>query len=666
MSFTENLKVQIESVFDSIGFKQLEKRIKSAKAEMAGLNALMRNARGMGSMREQARQFQDRLDRTSFSLQSVNDKVQNMSVDQLASGFGGFNGELKNNEDLARRAKEQMNAFGGVIRDSEGNIARIGNVMGELTNQFDDFGAMVNNIPEVKPFEQEGQGRFPMEQFQGADRNVSASLDFAETEGKTNMLSRSMFRLGRTLNLSSENMDRLGWATMKASSGMGVLSAMSSRAGDSLKSVSFNAQQVQMRLLGLQFQLLSLAFIFGGLMMSAMGAVGIFKILGNTLKMFFLPTALELLPVMLDVRDAILSVGEDTRKQVGKIFLIIAALSALGSIAAFVLNGFIAVGSALWSLSAPIRFVVRYFTKGGRILAYLGNTIATVLSFVYGLVAGFMAALKIFEWFGDAIGLVINILLALAGIAAVVTSAITLPFWGTAAVIGAVVGIIAGIIWNFRDTVMDVLGGLASFIMKWGGKLLDVLLWPFKKAYEMIVGNSIIPDLVNDVVNWFFKLPGMVVGLGTSIVETIANGIANTGSMIWDQFKKILPDFLVDALEGAGGAIKGIVETGGDIIGSAGETIGAVGEGIWEGTKDLAKGTVDAATDFASGVENKVSGFMSGGNNGGNQTNVQQNNVNATVEVNDKEETPQETGRQFGEGLSNSLNSRQSNFASGT
>lgn len=673
MSFTENLRVEIESVFDSKGFEKFEQRMKSARAQVVGMSQLFQSARKNAGLRKFGREFNDRMDRAGFKVQNINDKLGGTGplVGQISSalsemGVGAENFDSWNQ--AVGEARRQLNQFDGIVTDSNGNLVRSGQMVEAMTNQFDDLGAMIENMPEVKPFEKEGQGRFPMEQFQGGGGDSPmANLGFAETEGDSNRLSRAMFRLGRATNLSSRNMDRLGFATAKASSGFAVMSAMASRAGDSLRSVSFNAQQVQMQLLGLQFQLLSLAFIFGGLMMSAMGAVGIFKILGNTLKMFFLPTALELLPVMLDIRDAILSVGEDTRKQVGRIFLIVAVLSTLGSLAAFVLNGLLAVGSALWSLSAPIRFVVRYFTKGGRILAYLGRTLVTVTSFLYGLVAGFLGAMQIFKIFGDMWGLLINLLLAGAGIFAVVASAITLPFWGTAAVIGAVIGIIAGIIWKFKDTVMSILGGLAKFIMKWGGKLLNFMLWPFKKAYEMIVGNSIIPDLVNDVVSWFFKLPGKIVGLGTSIVETIANGIANTGDMIWNTFKDILPDFLVDAIEGAGKAVKGIVETGGDIVGAAGKTIGKVGEGLWEGAKDFGQGAMNAAGDFASGVSNTVSNLTSGGgNNGGNQTNVQQNNVDATVEVNDKEETPQETGRQFGQGFSNSLNSRQSDFASGT
>ena len=32
----------------------------------------------------------------------------------------------------------------------------------------------------------------------------------------------------------------------------------------------------------------------------------------------------------------------------------------------------------------------------------------------------------------------------------------------------------------------------------------------FKWLYNVLVGNSIIPDLINGVVAWFFKLPNMI------------------------------------------------------------------------------------------------------------------------------------------------------------
>lgn len=674
MSFTENLKVAIQSVFDSRGFKRLKKNLKTAKAEISGMQQLVRSARQTGGLRQFGRDFQKRMDRAGLSLQTVDQQIN--SVAQASSALSEMDVGLANFDSMgeaAAEAKSQVSQLGGFVTDTEGNLVRTGRIVSDLTNQFDQLGAMIEGgVPAEKDIPD------PMQQFRGGDISVTSNVSFRETSMRSNLLSRSLGRLAGAANLSEQNMSRLSWATARASGAFAIMSSMASRAGDSLRSVSFNAQQVQMKLLGLQFQLLSLAFIFGGLMMSAFSAVGIFKILGNTLKMFFLPIALELLPVVLDIRDAILGVGEGTKKQVGKIFTFIAVFAALGSLLAFTVNGFLAVAVAVWDLTAPLRFLLRLVPGASRALGGLkiiatkllgglaklagfmkatllsvwsgfvslmggvGTAILGVVGFIAGLVSAFLAVTTVAKKFGKKIAFAFAVVLSV--VAAIVAAIVATPGVILAA-IGVIVGAILGVIWTFRDTIISVLLGLKNALAAIGKGILDILLWPFKKAHQMIVGNSIIPDMVNSIINWLWKLPKAAWNAATAIVNNIVKGIKGIGSGIWNALKSVLPDFIVDAIEGAGQAI--------------GAGVNAVG--------NFAGGVANAAGNFASGIGNTVSNLNPfGGGGGGGQTNVQQNNVNANVEVNDKEETPQETGRQFGQGLSNELNSRQSNFSGGT
>jgi len=634
MAFTENLKVEIESIFDGEGFQRLRNSLRKTRTQTK---------------------------KTKAELQSLG---QQSTVAALGGSGGPFS---RGKTDLRKMGAGDLN-----MGSSRGG-------QGFFTGMPAFNPSQARNIRETQS---------NMQRLRGTLQGLNVDI------GSLNPL----------VGANQTEFDGLGSTTTSTGNSVRTFKTKLNSASGAISGMIPDVQSLQMRLLGLQFQLLSLAFIFGGLMMSAMGAVGIFKILGNTLKMFFLPTALELLPLMLDIRDAVLGVGDGTKKQVGKIFLIISAFSLLGSLLAFTLNGFLAVASAIWSLSAPFRFILRsalqassYFGNFGRLLGYvkagltglvnifgsIGMAVAGVAAFLATLVGGFLIVTRTAKKFGKKVAAVMAaILVVIGGVIATIASAPII----IAAGIGLAIGAILGFLWTFRDTIINVITGVGSFIMgffSWlFGGIAGIFNWiinavvntiggiidVFVSLADKLVGNSIIPDMIKDIIDWFFKLPKKIVGIGASIVDTIIQGIKNTGKAIWNAFKKILPDFLVDAIEGAGGAVKGIVDSAGNILGSAGSTIGEVGKGIFEGVKGFGSDVIQGAQDFVSGGSDKANNASpkpGSGEEGGNKT--QNNTFNVQAEVNDKEETPQETGRELGKGLSQTMNNRQSSeFSSGT
>jgi len=413
-----------------------------------------------------------------------------------------------------------------------------------------------------------------------------------------------------------------------------------------MRAAAAGTQQLQMRLLGLQFTMMTVAFIFGGMMMSALGAVGVFKVLGNTLKFLFLPTALNVLGGVLDLQSAVLGLDKSTREQIGTVFYWIAAITAVISIFAVLGKAVITVVGILSTLGGWIVTIIEFIAGG------LSGAIAGV---VVAFVGAFAAVHAAFKMFGNVVGSIVTVLFVLGGaLLAVAGFFVSIPAL-IAAGIAMILGAIIAFAWNMRDQIVAVLQGLVSAILGIGKALLDVLLWPFKKAYEMIVGNSIIPDLVNDVMGWLMKLPKAALNIGSNIVNSIIKGIKGIGNGIWNALKSVLPDFIVDALEGAAGMVGGALSTAGNVAGGIANTVG-----------NLAGGVANAAGNFASGVGNAVGGFFGGGNNQGGGANVQNNQINASVQIQDSKETPQETGRKFGQGVSQGLNNQTSNISSGT
>jgi len=628
MSFTENLKVEIETLLNAKGFKQLEKNLAKAKAEMQTVNKAFSQASGLRNFRENVQQEAGKVRQEAEQMSAV---LREAGLEEAPEGLSA--------NFLDPRQSASGNVFEQQIPDQEA-INRIAEAKDRLDDARGGAGSMFG-----------GQIRTTGAGVGSAERAGSPMAEVRQMETPemtgTSRLRRGLFRVARAAGVSSERMNDVAVASRRASAGLSFLSRRARGTAASLATTSVSLQNLQMQLLGVQFSLLSLAFIFGGLMGSALGAVGVFKILGNTLKMFFLPTALEVLPLVLDLRDAILGIDKDTRKAIGRIFLIIAAIGAFGSILAFTASGVLGFVQGLGMLLSPLSKLVLMFSSASSITGALSNAwgmlvsaaggvtaaLGAILSFLGGLVAGFKIVDFIINKISAALGVFVTILTVVAAALLAFTGVISAPFVVTAAVVGAAIGAIIAVLWNFRDTVWNILTGIAGFFF-------DI----FKAIFNFLVGNSIVPDMVKGIVKWLFKIPSMIAGLGSSIIDTIVNGIKSMAGAIWNAFKAVMPDFLVDAIEGAGQAVSGAVSAVGDFAGSA----------------------VNAAGNFVSGVGNTVGNLNPfGENNGGNTTKVQQNTVNAQVEVNDKEETPQETGRQFGQGLTDGLNSRQSDVASG-
>jgi hypothetical protein len=71
--------------------------------------------------------------------------------------------------------------------------------------------------------------------------------------------------------------------------------------------------------------------------------------------------------------------------------------------------------------------------------------------------------------------------------------------------------------------ILQVIGGLIQGVFGLIGGLVGGVIGFFRNLYEVIVGHSIIPDLVDGIIAWIEKLPGTVLGL---IAGLVSNAVA--------------------------------------------------------------------------------------------------------------------------------------------
>src|SRR5690625_3091469 len=77
--------------------------------------------------------------------------------------------------------------------------------------------------------------------------------------------------------------------------------------------------------------------------------------------------------------------------------------------------------------------------------------------------------------------------------------------------------------------------------------IVDAVIGWFEFLYDVLVGNSIIPDMVNAIIDWFAKLFKQAIKIVTSIVKGITNlfnGLKSVITAIWNAIKNVITSVL--------------------------------------------------------------------------------------------------------------------------
>lgn len=144
----------------------------------------------------------------------------------------------------------------------------------------------------------------------------------------------------------------------------------------------------------------------------------------------------------------------------------------------------------------------------------------------------------VFAFIGDIIGAVIDIIKGLiriiGGIAQVIIGVFTLDpdkiMEGLGNIVGGVVDIIKGL-W---DAIFSLFknGGILVWNVVYG--FIKGVIDFFVNLWDVLVGHSIVPDLINSIIDWFMGLPGKVIGFVADLVTSIINWFMDLPGKIWD------------------------------------------------------------------------------------------------------------------------------------
>ncbi|MEU9606149.1 hypothetical protein [Streptomyces sp. NPDC048057] len=160
-------------------------------------------------------------------------------------------------------------------------------------------------------------------------------------------------------------------------------------------------------------------------------------------------------------------------------------------------------------------------------------------------------------------------------------------------------GVITGVVIPVISGILAVLGGLRTAMQP----ALDAVTWlttgiasAFEWLYNLLVGNSIIPDLVTEVVAWFAGLPGKALSALGGLVASVAGPARNAAT----QMITAVRDGVSKAVEWVQG-----------LPGRAGRALGNIASTLYSSGRSLVQGFIDGIVSRAGDIANAVSGLVS-------------------------------------------------------
>jgi tape measure domain-containing protein len=216
-----------------------------------------------------------------------------------------------------------------------------------------------------------------------------------------------------------------------------------------------------------------------------------------------------------------------------------------------------------------------------------------------------------------AIGLVIGVIL---GVAKAIGPLLT----GIASFITGVIQIVVGVvsffydlingnfeelnhdirqIWNgLWDAIVGTVFNLGKAVWNLISGFVEGVVGFFEGMYDVLVGHSIVPDMINAIIRWFISLPGKVIGVIASFVGSIiAKFIEIAGSVISSVSGMV--DRVSSFFSGLPGRILSAIGNLGSLLYSTGRN---VVQGLINGISDMAERLFDKAKSIADRVKNTI------------------------------------------------------------
>lgn len=156
--------------------------------------------------------------------------------------------------------------------------------------------------------------------------------------------------------------------------------------------------------------------------------------------------------------------------------------------------------------------------------------------------------------------------------------------------------LVTGVVAHFTGT----LSRIGSVV----GSIVQGVVDRFKWLYNILIGNSIVPDMINGIVSWFTRLPSMAF----SALASLAGGIARIATTALSRFRSAIISGATTAI----GFIRGIPGRARAALSALGSLIAGVATSALSRFRSAISSGASNAVSLVRGIPGRVRGALSG------------------------------------------------------
>src|SRR5574341_1076883 len=154
--------------------------------------------------------------------------------------------------------------------------------------------------------------------------------------------------------------------------------------------------------------------------------------------------------------------------------------------------------------------------------------------------------------------------------------------------------LVSGVVTHFTNT----LSNIASVV----GAILGGIVDRFKWLYNILIGNSIVPDLIMGIIGWFGRLPGMVF----SAIASLAGGLFRMATNALSRFRAAIVAGATTAIN----FVRGIPGRARAALSAIGGLIASVATAAFNRFRSAISAGASNAISFVRGIPGRIKGAL--------------------------------------------------------
>lgn len=401
--------------------------------------------------------------------------------------------------------------------------------------------------------------------LQAFTKGFGKNLERAQTQLKR--AGKNMQNFGQVMQMPMQNFQELNGKFK-------VMKTLGGKVARSFRMITHGMRGFRMEALGVMFFGMMMQKMFMGLLQPVMEAFGVFDIFRIMLLTLFLPVMEAIFPFLLKIMDWFMNLPESVKKAIG-IFVVLGVI-------------FGTMIMVLGQFALGIGSLIQFFPVFGAAIKVVGGFLiglsATALAVIAAIVVVFVG--MYFAWkenfmnmklvvanLWEGIKKIFNgIYKFITGIVKLIVAIFKGDWNGAAEAVKQIFIALGEFIVGIMQTTINLIIAIFVGMVRVIKFLIDRVVGFFKWLYHKIVGGSIIPDMIREIIAWFWKMPeavfkmfkSIVAGMfniGKNLIQKMIDGIKSIGSKVIDAILGLFPKWMRSGIKAAGKITINIVKS---------------------------------------------------------------------------------------------------------